>query len=525
MSYITVIDSTLGGIRLDVASFPHILMTMKIRVQHQDITKFTGDTIIVNLFKGVSSPGGATGAVDKALSRIISKLIKQKEISGKLGETTVIHTFGKIKADRVIVVGLGASKEFNITRVRRAAGAAAKAAQASKGRRVGTIIHGAGIGSLDPNQACQAVIEGSILALYSYSPYKDPVSKPIQEFTILEKEKKRIKPYKKYSKQGEVIARCQNIARDLINEPANHLTPAKLLGKIKTILTKYGLAKKIKLSVLTKQQMKKQGMGALLSVSQGSANDPRFIILRYRNSRKPLFALIGKTVTFDSGGISIKPTSGMERMKGDMSGGAAVFGSTLGAALLDLKINLMTIIPAVENMPSGSASRPGDVVRAMNGKTIEIISTDAEGRMTLADALCYAENQGARSMIDVATLTGGCVAALGDVTAAVMGRDQDFVNDLLEVAEQTGERHWQLPLFEEYIEQIKTPIADVKNSGGRKASAITAGLFLSMFVEKARWLHVDIAGKEFVEKPDPTTPVGGTGFGVRTLLEILRRST
>lgn len=497
---------------------------MKITVKHQNITEFQGDTIIVNLFQGVTSPGGATGAVDKILDGMISKLARQKAITGKLAETIVIHTFGKIKADRVIIVGLGPVREFTITRARKAAGAAAKTAQASKGRKVGTIIHGAGIGKLDPNQACQAVIEGSVLALYSFTRYKNSDTTPLQEITIIEKDKKRIKAFQKYSKQGEAIARCQNIARDLINEPANNLTPAKLLSNIKTTLTSIGLTKKIKLSVLTKQQMKKKGMGALLSVSQGSSNDPRFIILRYRNARKPLFTLIGKTVTFDSGGISIKPTAGMERMKGDMSGGAAVFGTTLAAALLNLRIDLMTIIPAVENMPSGSASRPGDVVHAMNGKTIEIISTDAEGRMTLADALCYAEKQGARSIIDVATLTGGCVIALGDVTAAVMGKDQRFIDALLQAAETAGERHWQLPLFEEYAEQIKTPIADIKNSGGRKASAITAGMFLSNFVDKARWLHIDIAGKEFSEKPNSITSIGGTGFGVRTLLEMLRQT-
>jgi leucyl aminopeptidase len=211
-------------------------------------------------------------------------------------------------------------------------------------------------------------------------------------------------------------------------------------------------------------------------------------------------------------------------MKGDMSGGGVVFAVTLALARARAKVNLLTIIPAVENMPSGSASRPGDVVTAMNGKTIEIISTDAEGRMTLADSLCYAEKMKAQTVIDIATLTGGCVVALGDVAAAVMGKDQRLIDELIAISERTGERFWQLPLFEEYKKQIKSDIADLKNSGGRKASAITAGLFLQSFVDKARWIHIDIAGKEIVENSSFYTPKGGTGFGVRTLFEFVRQA-
>jgi leucyl aminopeptidase len=499
--------------------------TMKINVKRQDIIKFQGDTVIVNLFEGVTKCGGATGAVDRMLNGMIHKLIRQKEFTGTLGETALIHTFGKIPADRVIVVGLGASKDFSLEKVRKAAGAAAQAAYRVKARSVGTIVHGAGIGGLDPGHACQALVEGTLLALYTFPRYKKSTNPQIQELTIVEKDKRKAGLYRTRSAQGGIIARCQNIARDFINEPANHLTPIKLYRKLKITIQELGLSKKITCTVLDSRAMKKKRMGALLSVAQGSTNSPQLIILHYKNSKKPLFCLIGKTVTFDSGGISIKPSAGMERMKGDMSGGAAVIGATLAAVLLGLKVNLMTIIPAVENMPSGKASRPGDIVRAMNGKTIEIISTDAEGRMTLADALCYAESKKARSIVDIATLTGGCVVALGDITAAVMGNDQPFIDMLLQAAECTGEKHWPLPLFDEYKEQIKTPIADVKNSGGRKASAITAGLFLSMFVNKARWIHLDIAGKEIAEKAHFYTPIGGTGFGVRTLIELLSRSS
>ncbi len=494
---------------------------MKVHVVNQPITEFDGDIIIVNLFEGVKSPGGATGAVDKALDGIIRKMIKNGEITGKLGETVVIHTFGKLKADKVLVVGLGQSKEFGPEEIRKVAGAAVTRARKTNAKKVGTIVHGAGIGGLDPKRAAQSLVEGTLLALYEFKEYKKPEKKKIEEFSIVEMDKRKIKKFEIGVETGKILAQSQNSARDLINEPANNLTPKKLNQKIKVTIKNMELQKIIQFQSLDSTEIKKLGMGALYSVTQGSDNEPQFIILRIKNSNKPLVCLIGKTVTFDSGGISLKPPAGMQRMKGDMSGGAAVIGATLALAKIKSKINLMTIVPAVENMPSGKASRPGDVVRAMNGKTIEIISTDAEGRMTLADAICYAEKEKAKIIIDIATLTGGCVVALGDVTAAVMGNNQKLIDKLLGLSKKTGEKLWQLPLYEEYKEQIKSDVADIKNSGGRKASTITAGLFLQSFVDKAHWLHIDMAGKEIAEKETFYTRKGGTGFGVRTLFEFL----
>lgn len=496
---------------------------MRITATHQPVTEFSGDTIIVNLFKGVKSPGGATGAVDRALDGMIARMIASGEISGKLGETTVVHTFGKTAADKVIVVGLGTSGDFGADEIRKAAGAAVKCARSIKAKVVGTILHGAGIGGFRAEQASQYVCEGTVLALYAFTAYKKPETNDPAKFVIVEKDKRKLAGIKRGLEKGSILAECQNIARDLTNEPSNRLTPKILHAKIKKLIDKMNLDKTIQVQCLDRIQMKKLGMGALLAVAQGSTNEPQFIILRYKKSTRPLVTLIGKTVTFDSGGISLKPAAGMERMKGDMSGGAAVIGATLALARTKAKVNLMTIIPAVENMPSGTASRPGDVVQAMNGKTIEIISTDAEGRMTLADALCYAETKGAKYIIDVATLTGGCVVALGDVTAAVMGNRQKGIDTLLKISRATGEKHWQLPLFEEYRTQIKSDIADLKNSGGRKASAITAGIFLSSFVDNAEWIHIDIAGKELNDKDTFYRPKGGTGFGVRTLFEFVRR--
>lgn len=494
---------------------------MIIETVNKKITDFTGDIIIINLFEEVRRPGGATGTIDKALGGIITKLIRSGELSGKLGETAVVHTFGKIKADKVLIIGLGKAEDFNVERIRKAAGAAIKQARKTGAGKVGTIVHGAGIGGIEPNQAAQALVEGSLLGLYEFKKYKKSDKKSITHFSIVELDRRKISEFKKGIGSGTILARAQNIARDFINEPGNNLTPEKLELQLKKAIKTLGLNKTIEYRSLKKKGLEALKMGALMSVTKGSNNRPAFIVLRYKNARKPLTCLIGKTVTFDSGGISLKSPSGMARMKGDMSGGAAVIGATLALAKIKAKVNLMTIIPAVENMPSGTASRPGDIVTAMNKKTIEIISTDAEGRMTLADAISYAEQKGAKTIIDIATLTGGCVVALGDITAAVMGNDQRLINLLLSCAEKTGERMWQLPLFNEYEKQIKSDIADVKNSGGRGASAITAGLFLKKFVNKTRWLHIDMAGKEISEKESFYTPKGGTGYGVRTLYEFI----
>jgi leucyl aminopeptidase len=496
---------------------------MKINVLTQDVTEFTGDTLVINIFQDVTSPGGATGAADRTMGGSISKLINNGEISGKLGETVLLRQCSGLKPEKLIIVGLGRQEDLDYEAVRKAAGAAAKKARQAKTRHAGTIIHGAGTGGLDAALAAQAIVEGTILSLYNFTAYKKPEdSHRIATLTIVEKDRKKASRVRKAIRMGSILAAAQNIARDLINEPANNLTPEKLLSRVKKQIRDLGLEKKVKCQHLNRKELQRIGMGALLSVAQGSSHAPKFIMLRIKSAEKPLVCLIGKTVTFDSGGISIKPSSGMGSMKGDMAGGAIAIGTTLALALAGGQINLLTLIPAVENMPSGSAYRPGDVVRAMNGKTIEIVSTDAEGRLTLADALVYAEKESAKVIIDIATLTGGCVVALGNSIAALMANEQTLVNEVLKASKYSGEVFWQLPLHKEYQKLIRSDVADLKNSGGRYASTITAGLFLQAFVDKAKWLHIDVAGKELTEKENHYTPVGGTGFGVRTLYEMVR---
>jgi leucyl aminopeptidase len=495
---------------------------MAIKILTRSILNYRGDVLIVNLFEGVKKPGGATGAVDKALNGVITRGISRGEITGKLGETAVIRTLGKLPADKVVVVGLGPSGSFQEVEARKASAAAILEARKLKARKVGTIVHGAGIGGLDPEKAARALAEGMILAQYEFNRYKKSPNPVIAEIAVVENDRRQLKKFSAGIRTGEIVAESQNISRDLSNLPANDLTPERFDRSIREIIRSYRLQDRIIVKAYGPKEIKGMKMGALLSVSQGSENQPRFIVLKYGKASKPKVCLIGKTVTFDSGGISIKPSEGMSRMKGDMSGGGVVVASLIALARANIKTDVWAIVPAVENMPSGKASRPGDVVKAMNGKTIEIISTDAEGRMTLADALCYAEKQGAGLIVDIATLTGASMVAFGDVTSAVMGNDQPSVDRLLQAAQAAGERMWQLPLFEEYEEKVKSDIADLKNAGARDGGAITAGIFLKAFVAQARWIHIDIAGREFTDREKFFQPRGGTGHGVRTLFEFCK---
>lgn len=494
---------------------------MKFKTARQSIVDFRGDAVIVNLFEGVKKPGGATGAVDKALAGAITRAIHRGELSGKLGETLTIHTLGRMPCDAVIIVGLGQADAFGAEEIRRASAAAVNQAGRLKARTVGTIVHGAGIGGVEPEIAARALTEGAILARYQFTNYKkaDPTSP--DTVVVIEREPVKLKMISRGIETGQVLAESQNIARDLTNEPANNLTPEKFDRRIRDLIARYGLTRQITHAAYGPKEIKALKMGALWSVAQGSENEPRFIVLTMGRKR-PRLCLIGKTVTFDSGGISLKPAEGMGRMKGDMSGGGIVVATLIALARARIGLDVMVIVPAVENLPSGRASRPGDVVTAMDGTTIEIISTDAEGRMTLADAICYAERSGTSLIVDIATLTGGAMVAFGDVASAVMGNDQPTVDAILSAATAAGERMWQLPMFPEYDEKVKSDIADLKNSAGREGSPITAGSFLKAFTKDARWVHIDIAGREISERERFYQPKGATGHGVRTLFEFCR---
>ncbi|MFQ6057507.1 MAG: leucyl aminopeptidase [Anaerolineae bacterium] len=496
---------------------------MRISVKHGFIQEEPAEAVVVNLFEGVAEPGGATGALDRALDGMIRDLIAAGDFKGKLNETAVLYPRGAIPAQRVLIVGLGKEEKFDLDKVRQAAGTAAKRLRDLGVKSFATIVHGLS-GEVSVETAAQAVVEGSVLALYQFREHKhlepEEEAKKVEEITLLEADKARVPQVEEGARVGQIVAEAACLARDLGNQPGNVATPTMLAETAQKLAREHGL----RCQVLDRAQIEELGMGAFLSVARGSQEPPKFIVLEHNADREDLqtIVLAGKGITFDSGGISIKPGKKMGEMKFDMSGGAAVLGALQAVARLDLPLHVVGLVPATENLPSGTATKPGDIVRALSGKTIEVISTDAEGRMILADALAYAQRYQPAAVIDLATLTGACVVALGRHATGLIGNNPDLVARLKEAGQASGERVWELPLWEEYHEQIKSDVADMKNVGGRPAGAITAAALLSKFAEGYPWAHLDIAGTAWTDEDKPYIPKGGTGVGVRLLVELLR---
>jgi leucyl aminopeptidase len=492
---------------------------MEIKAATGDIVKSKVDAIVVNHYEGMKRPEGDAATADKALGGAITQLIKQGDIKGKLNEITLIHSLGKLPAGRIVVVGLGKKRELDTNKVR---GAIAETCRYMRGKGVTSVasgILGAGINGIKAENAVQAITEGALLGLYTFRRHitkKEHDFGEIKLFTIVGKEKR---PLEKAIEKGQILAEAANWTRNLVNEPSNFMTPADMASAARQLANKYGL----KVEVFEKEKIKEMGMGGLLGVSQGSQQTPRFIVLTYkgRESNDIDVALVGKGLTFDSGGISIKPSEHMEEMKGDMAGGASVMGAIMAIAQLKPKINVTALVPATENMPSGSAQKPGDVLTAMNGKTIEVVNTDAEGRLILADALSYANKLGAKAIIDTATLTGACQVALGKICSGAFTNNQPLLDKVIAASQEVGEPAWQLPMFDEYKEANKSDVADIKNSGNRYGGAITAAKFLEEFVNKTPWVHLDIAGTADTDKEKGYLVKGATGIPVRTLINLV----
>jgi leucyl aminopeptidase len=491
---------------------------LEIKVIVGSIAQIEADAIVVNLFEGVDQPDGATVAVDKALDGVISSLISRGEVKGKFGEVSIVHTFRKLPAAVIAIAGLGKRQDLNVDKIRGVAGEFCRTLRKLNCHKIATILHGAGLGGIEPEASAQAIAEGAILGLYSFTKYKKPEYENIEEMMIMVREKEKVPILESAIDKGKLIAEATSLARDMVNEPANYMTPSQMAEAAKDIASKYNL----ELKVFDREDMEAMGMGALLGVAKGSNQPPKLITLSYRGDERSekTVGFLGKGITFDSGGISIKPSEGMDEMKDDMAGAAAVMTALRAIAQLKPKINVTAIIAATENLPSGTALKPGDVLKAMNGKTIEVISTDAEGRLTLADALSYAQKLGLSPLIDLATLTGACRVALGTLYSGLFGNDQDLIDKVLKAAERSGERMWQMPMPEEYKEQNKSEIANVKNVGNRYGGAITAALFLAEFVANVPWVHIDIAGTAFSTKESGYIVKGATGVGVRTLVEL-----
>ena len=495
---------------------------MEIKVISGDITDQPVDAIVVNLFSGVTSPGGATGAVDRALDGAITQLIKEGETKGKAGEMTLIHTLGKMVPARVLVAGLGHESDFGADAVRRVAAEACRYLGGLGVRRVATVPTEQGMGAMDARSSAQAIAEGSILGLYRFDKYRSDGDDDgrIEEITIVEFDASKVDALRHGVLEGALLAEATNLCRDMVSEPANYMTPTRMAEVALDVAQESGL----EIEVLDRARLADLGMGAFLGVAQGSDEPPKLIVLRYNgdpDDQSNSLGLLGKGICFDSGGISIKPAANMAAMKGDMAGGASVISAMKAIGRLKPKINVTAIVPATENMPGGKAQRPGDVVKAMNGKTIEIDNTDAEGRLVLADAVCYARSLGLERLVDVATLTGAMVIALGNVCTGVFGNDQDLIDRVMEAGGRSGERLWHMPTFEEYKQQFKSDVADIKNTGGREAGAVTGAQIIGEFAEGASWVHLDIAGTARTSLEKGYNPKGPTGVPVRTLVALV----
>lgn len=495
---------------------------MEVNVRQGSIQTVDADTIIVNLFQGVTSPAGATGAVDGALDGAISDLIAGGDLTGKLGEVGVLYPRGIIPARRVLVAGLGQREKFDLEQVRKAAAAAIQKARELQAHHVASIVHGAGIARLPVGLATQALLEGTHLALYRYGGDRREEETPSQltSFSIVEFDDGKIEAINEAVARAEAIIAGVCLARDLVNEPPNVATPQRLGRAAGDIAEEHNL----RVTVGDRAWAAERKMGGFLAVAQGAGEEPQFIVLEHNGDRDDLdtVVLVGKGITFDTGGISIKSREGMEEMKADMAGAAAVLGVLKSVGILDLPLRIIGIAPCTENMPDGRAYRPADVITASNGKTIEIISTDAEGRMVLADGLVYAGQYRPKAVIDLATLTGASVVALGENVAAGLFSTDDWLREQLVTAgATTHERVWPLPLWDDYREAIKSEVADMKNSGGRYGGVGTSAMFLKAFTDYP-WAHLDIAGVASNKKGNAYVPAGATGFGVRLLVEFLR---
>jgi leucyl aminopeptidase len=448
-------------------------------------------------------------SVDQAVEGLMRKVWKSEEFTGRRDEITLIHTFGKIKSERIMLVGLGRKSDSDNELIRRAGGRIASFVKTRPFERILISTRTLVKAGLSPI----AMLEGVLLGSYEFRRYRKEQTtdrQTLKEIFLLHDE-----DLIDEVRWSRIICDATCFARDLINTPAIDMTPsdlAMIASSIKGVSTR----------VIEKKQAKKMGLNAFLAVSKGSSEPPKFIVMNYKKGGSPHIVLIGKSITFDSGGVSLKRAEGLHKMKYDMSGGAAVLGVMKAVSELGLNLNITGILPATENMPGGGAIKPGDIVKTIDGKSIEIVSTDAEGRLTIADAMGYAKQLKPSLMIDIATLTGAASIAFGNETIIMFGNDESLIEKIKDASDRSGERVWQMPIYDEYREYLKSDVADIKNSSGRKGALATSGYFLREFAGDIPWVHLDIAGTAWAEKGSHYNPPGGTGTGVRLLMYFLK---
>jgi leucyl aminopeptidase len=490
---------------------------MQITIETRKPELIETDALVTWAFEnGDAASRAGLAELDSAVREKLKRLAADGELTGKMLEMTLVHDPAGLKARRLLVVGAGKAEKFTTAELRRVAGAALRHLKSRGIRRLALLARE---GQRDAASA-QAATEGLLLADFEADKYKTEKknNKPVEAAALAGWPEAEARAG---SDRGRIIAEAQNFARDLVNEPSNRLTPRVLAERAEAMAKEAGLA----CEVFDEKQLAEMKAGALLSVAQGSEEPPRMIVITYTPEKpragSPVLGLVGKAVTFDTGGISIKPSEGMEKMKYDMSGGAAMLGVMRALAQLKPPVKVVCVVPAVENMPSGRAQKPGDVQIAMSGKSIEVINTDAEGRLILADGLAYARRLGATHLVDAATLTGAIVVALANVNVGAFGSDPALLDRVLASAKRAGEKMWPMPVDEDYREMIKSTVADIQNVGsGKGGGAITAAMFLKEFAEETPWVHLDIAGTAWLDEAKPWSAKGGTGVAVRTLVDL-----
>ena len=493
---------------------------MKIIVQATQLLSINTPVLITGFFEERNlSP--LHQEINAALDDVLGQAFHEQEFSGKLGETLLLHTGKRLAAQRILCIGLGQEKNYGTAHIRQAIASASEFIQKKRIPNLALDLDSLTNARVDIKQAAAAATEGIALSAYRYDAFRCDSGKDLPP---LLREALLVCTGDESGVQAVVAAAqivCAGVclARDLVNAPGNVKSPQDLAKRCHLEAEAAGCT----CTILHRQELEDEGMGALLGVAQGSMREPCLIILEYRGAgEKDPLALVGKAVVFDSGGISLKPAEKMDEMKMDMAGGAAVLGTITAAARLHLPINLVALIPAVENLPSGHAIRPGDILTSLAKKTIEVLNTDAEGRLILADAITYAQRYHPEALIDIATLTGAAIVALGHQASAILGTDQPLIDSLIAAGDKSGERLWQLPLWDDYDELLKSDVADIKNSGGRPAGTITGAAFLKAFAGEKPWAHLDIAGTAWEEKGRPGIPKGGSGVAVRLLIDFLR---
>ncbi|MGE0134010.1 MAG: leucyl aminopeptidase [Dehalococcoidia bacterium] len=493
---------------------------MEVRAAAGNLAEQQVETLVVEVAEGAARLSGPAAQVDATLDGAITAMLRDGLITGRAGEVTSVASLGRVPAKRVVVHGTGKPEARTVDGVRTRAGNLGRALRGLDAKSVAIGLQQTD--DLDAEAAGRALAEGVLLGLYRFDRHhtrsEDRPRGSVDSITLVEGGARRLAAVERGVEAGVILAEATNLTRDLANEPANLMTPTIVAERAQAVAAETGL----ECTIVERAEAERLGMGSYLSVANGSVQPPKFIVLRYRNGgRARPIGLIGKGITFDTGGISIKPAAGMERMKGDMTGAAAVIGAMQAIARLGPEVNVLAIAPCTENMPSGSATKPGDVVYAMDGQSIEVLNTDAEGRLVLADGLAYARRERCSVLVDVATLTGAMNIALGNVRIGTFANNDRLFADLERAAATAGERLWRMPLDAEYFDLIKSDVADIKNTGGPSAGSITAAKFLERFAHDTPWAHLDIAAVSDSTAEKGILVKGSTGSPVRTLVHFV----